>query len=116
MNGYRFHPEAEADLDAIWEFIAEDSLEAADRIIDAIEATIEALVPFPHQGHRHPDLRSGLRFATAGNHPIAYAADKRQLGCRGHAWPPQRARDGRDLERRGVTRSSPAHCNEKVIF
>jgi plasmid stabilization system protein ParE len=49
MNGYRSHPEAEADLDAIWEFIAEDSLEAADRMI---EATIEALVPFPHQGHR----------------------------------------------------------------
>jgi plasmid stabilization system protein ParE len=29
MSGYRFHREAEADLDAIWEFIAEDSLEAA---------------------------------------------------------------------------------------
>ena len=55
MSGYRFHPEADGDLDAIWEFIAEDSLEAADRIIDAIEAAIEALVPFPHQGHRRPD-------------------------------------------------------------
>jgi plasmid stabilization system protein ParE len=47
MSGYRFHPEAEGDLDAIWEFIAEDSLEAADRITDAIEAAIEALVRFP---------------------------------------------------------------------
>ena len=80
MNGYRFHPEAEADLDAIWEFIAEDSLEAADRMIDAIEATIEALVPFPHQGHRLPDLTEGpLRFTTAGNYLIAYAPDKRPL-------------------------------------
>jgi hypothetical protein len=26
MSGYRFHPEAEVGLDAIWEFIAEDSL------------------------------------------------------------------------------------------
>jgi plasmid stabilization system protein ParE len=80
MSGYRFHPEAEADLDAIWEFIAEDSLEAADRMIDAIGATIEALVPFPHQGHRRPDLTARpLRFTTAGNYLIAYAPDKRPL-------------------------------------
>jgi len=60
------------------EFIAEDSLEAADRIIDAIEATIEALVRFPHQGHRRPDLTERpLRFTTAGNYLIAYAPDKR---------------------------------------
>jgi plasmid stabilization system protein ParE len=80
MSGYRFHPEADVDLDAIWEFIAEDSLEAADRMIDAIEATIEALVPFPHQGHRRPDLTERpLRFTTAGNYLIAYAPDKRPL-------------------------------------
>jgi plasmid stabilization system protein ParE len=58
MKGYEFHPEAEIDLDTIWEFIAEDSQLAADRMIDAIEATIEALVPLPHQGHRRPDLTS----------------------------------------------------------
>jgi toxin ParE1/3/4 len=80
MSGYRFHPEADADLDAIWEFIAEDNLEAADRMIDAIEATVEALVPFPHQGHRRPDLTERpLRFTTAGNYLIAYAPDKRPL-------------------------------------
>jgi len=55
-SGYDFHPEAEIDLDAVWEYIAEDNPEAADRTIDAIEATIKALVPFPHQGHRRPDL------------------------------------------------------------
>jgi plasmid stabilization system protein ParE len=74
MNGYRFHPEAEADVDAIWEFIAEDSLEAADRMIDAIEAY--PLVPFP----RSPRLTERpLRFTTAGNYLIAYAPDKRPL-------------------------------------
>lgn len=40
-------------------------------MIDAIEATIEALVPFPHQGHRRPDLTERpLRFTTAGNYLI----------------------------------------------
>ncbi len=32
MTGYDFHPEARFDLDEIWEFIATDSLDAADRI------------------------------------------------------------------------------------
>ncbi len=78
--GYDFHPEAELDVDAIWEFIAEDSQLAADRMIKAIEATIEALVPFPHQGHRRPDLTSRpLRFTNAGNYLIAYAPDKKPL-------------------------------------
>ena len=80
MREYDFHPEAEVDLDAIWEFIAEDSLEAADRVLDAIDATIAALVPFPHQGHRRPDLtQRPLRFTSAGNYLIAYAPDKRPL-------------------------------------
>jgi plasmid stabilization system protein ParE len=80
MTGYDFHPEAEADLEAIWEFIADDNLQAADRVIDGIKAAIEALVPFPHQGHRRTDLtRRPLRFTTAGNYLIAYAPDKKPL-------------------------------------
>lgn len=80
MRGYDFHPEAELDLDAIWSFIAEDSQDAADRMIDRIEAAIEALVPFPHQGHRRPDLTPRpLRFTSVGNYLIAYAPDKKPL-------------------------------------
>jgi plasmid stabilization system protein ParE len=49
-------------------------------MIDAIEATIKALVPFPHQGHRRPDLTSRpLRFTNTGNYLIAYAPDKSPL-------------------------------------
>jgi toxin ParE1/3/4 len=51
MRAYDFHPEAESDLNAIWDYIAEDSPDAADRTIDKIMAAIEALGPFPHQGH-----------------------------------------------------------------
>ncbi|MGO4883432.1 MAG: type II toxin-antitoxin system RelE/ParE family toxin [Bryobacteraceae bacterium] len=80
MRGYDFHPEAETDLDTIWEFIAEDSPEAADRMVDRIEAAVAALVPFPHQGHRRPDLTScPLRFTNAGSYLIAYAPDRRPL-------------------------------------
>ncbi len=80
MKGYAFHPEAQLDIDAIWEFIAEDSLESADKVIDAIETTIGELVPFPHQGHRRPDLTSKpLRFVNSCDYLIAYAPDERPL-------------------------------------
>ena len=32
MSGYVLHPDAYTDLDDIWEFIAEASLDAADRV------------------------------------------------------------------------------------
>ncbi|MGA2712577.1 MAG: type II toxin-antitoxin system RelE/ParE family toxin [Bryobacteraceae bacterium] len=104
MKGYEFHPEAEIDLDTIWEFIAEDNPDAADRIIDEIEATIEALVPFPHQGHRRPDLTSrSLRFMTAGNLPDCLrAGQSAAVDCRRHAWAPQPSRNGSDPERARV--------------
>jgi plasmid stabilization system protein ParE len=66
MSGFVFHPDAFADLDDIWEFIAKDSLDAADRILDEIHATILKLVAFPHLGHARADLTSKpLRF-----HPV----------------------------------------------
>jgi toxin ParE1/3/4 len=80
MKGYEFHPEAEIDLDTIWEYIAEDNEDAADQLIDRIEATIEALLPFPYQGHRRPDLTSRpLRFTMTGDYLIAYAFDRSPL-------------------------------------
>ena len=80
MRAYDFHPEAESDINAIWDYIAEDSPDAADRTIDKIVAALEALVPLPHLGHRRPDLTSRpLRFITAQNYLIAYAPDKKPL-------------------------------------
>jgi toxin ParE1/3/4 len=80
MIGYEFHPEAEIDLDAIWDFIAEDNIAAADRVAQEIETTIEALVPFPHQGYRRPDLtQRPLRFTDVRDCLIAYAPDKKPL-------------------------------------
>jgi plasmid stabilization system protein ParE len=63
MTGYVFHPEAAVDLDEIWDSIAENNLDAADKVIADILASIDALAPFPHQGHIRSDLTSRpLRF------------------------------------------------------
>ena len=80
MTGYDFHPEAAIDLEEIWDFIANDSTDAADRVITDILDTIEGLAPFPQQGYRRPDLTARpLRFTNTRNYLIAYAADENPL-------------------------------------
>jgi plasmid stabilization system protein ParE len=80
VTRYDFHPEAALDLAQIWDFIAEDSLEAADKVSGDIVARIEALVPFPRQGHKRPDLTSRpLRFVVVHEYLIAYAPDEKPL-------------------------------------
>ena len=80
MTGYDFHPEARLDLDEIWEFIRADNLDAADRMIAEVLSAIAALVPFPGQGHRRPDLTSRpLRFILVREYLIAYAPEEKPL-------------------------------------
>jgi plasmid stabilization system protein ParE len=58
MTGFDFHPEASIDLGEIWDFIAYNNLAAADKVTADILAAIDALVAFPRQGHRRPNLTS----------------------------------------------------------
>jgi len=53
MSAFVLHPEAYADLDEIWEYIADHNLGAADRVLEEIFRTIRSLADFPHQGHKH---------------------------------------------------------------
>jgi antitoxin ParD1/3/4/toxin ParE1/3/4 len=78
--GFVLHPLAAQDITDIWEFIAEQNPQAARRVREDILAAIRALVPFPHQGHRRPDLTSRpLRFTTVREYLIAYAPDEHPL-------------------------------------
>src|SRR6266851_3352259 len=80
MSGFVLHPDAFADLEEIWEFIAADNLSAADRVLEEIHEAIRALVLFPQQGHSRPDLTSRpLRFHPVRNFLIAYAPDEKPL-------------------------------------
>lgn len=80
MTGYDFHPQAAVDLDEILEFIAADSVTAADTVIADILATLDKVVPFPNQGHKRPDLTPRpLRSILVREHVIAYAPDERPL-------------------------------------
>jgi plasmid stabilization system protein ParE len=78
--GFELHPLAARDITEIWEFIVADSVAAARRVREDVLAAIRALVPFPHQGHRRPDLTSRpLRFKRVRDYLIAYAPDEKPL-------------------------------------
>ena len=80
MTGYDFHPEAETDLNEIWEYVAVENSSAADRVVTDIRNALGGLVPFPHQGHRRPDLTGHLiRFKRVRDYLIVYAPDEKPL-------------------------------------
>lgn len=81
MSSYALHPEAFADLDEIWEYIAEDNIDAADRVLADIYSTLSTLAASPHIGHRRPDLTTRpLRFhPVRDDYLIAYVPDERPL-------------------------------------
>src|SRR3954451_16109460 len=81
MTGYAFHPDAFADLDEIWEYIAQDNVDAADRVLSDIHSTLTTLAGSPHIGHRRPDLTTRpLRFHVARDeYLIAYAPAEKRL-------------------------------------
>lgn len=81
MSGYAFHPEAFADLDEIWEYIAGDNVDAADGVLADIRSSLTTLAASPQIGHRRPDLTSRpIRFhVVRDEYLIAYAPDERPL-------------------------------------
>ncbi len=50
MSGYILGADTDQDLDAIWEYIAKDSIDAADRWIARLFDAFEALVQSPAWG------------------------------------------------------------------
>lgn len=67
MSGYDFHPEARIDLLEIWEYLANDNPDAADKSVNKIEHAIDGLILFPNQGHKRSDLTGRpLRFIAVG--------------------------------------------------
>jgi len=72
MSLFRVTAQAEADLRAIWLYIAEDNLKAADRLIDAVNRRYPVLAGFPALGRPRDEIRAGVRSLAVGNYVIYY--------------------------------------------
>ncbi|HWG20350.1 MAG TPA: type II toxin-antitoxin system RelE/ParE family toxin [Terracidiphilus sp.] len=58
MSEYVLSAGAESDLYSIWEFIAQDNIDAADRWVTKLFEGFEVLTRNPAIGHRRDDLTS----------------------------------------------------------
>jgi len=73
MNGFVLSAAAEMDLEAIWDYIAQDSLNSADRWIEKLFETFEVLDKNPGLGHKREDLTSlPVLFWPVGAYLIIY--------------------------------------------
>jgi len=80
MSGFVLHPAAFRDINEIWEFIAADNLDAADRVVDELRESIKKLVDFPEMGFRREELTSKpLRFFPVRDLLIAYAPEEKPV-------------------------------------
>jgi plasmid stabilization system protein ParE len=70
----------ERDLDDIWDFIAPDTIEAANKVIDAIYNAMKRLGDGPDIGHSRNDVRRpGLRFLRVYSYLIIYRRSARRV-------------------------------------
>lgn len=68
------------DLNQIWDYIAADSIDAADRVLDEIQNTLFRLCDMPGMGHQRPDVKNPeLRFWNVYSYLIAYRYSTSEL-------------------------------------
>ena len=73
MSVYVLSSDADRDLDDIWEYIAQDSVDAADRWIAKLFDAFEALGETPGMGHKREDLTQyPVLFFPVGSYLIIY--------------------------------------------
>jgi toxin ParE1/3/4 len=64
--------QAEEDLIDIWNYIAQDNLQAADDLLDEIDAKALLLAVNPYLGAARPDIAPELRYSLVGRYLILY--------------------------------------------
>jgi plasmid stabilization system protein ParE len=79
VSDYVLSLDAEFDLDHIWEYIAADSIDAADRWITKLFDAFEALAQTP-AGHHRDDLTSyPVLFWPVGAYVIVYRPERNPI-------------------------------------
>lgn len=73
MKSFVLTPKAEDDLNQIWNYIADDNIEVADRILDALEDAFIKLTKIPGLGHTRKELADTRhRFFVVYSYLIVY--------------------------------------------
>jgi toxin ParE1/3/4 len=75
----KLSPQALADLEDIWDFIAQDDPEAADRFVESLYETCSVIFSMPRVGRTRFELARGLRSFPHGAYVIFYVLDGETL-------------------------------------
>jgi toxin ParE1/3/4 len=62
-----------ADLDQIWLYIAQDNINAAEKLVSSIEAAANRLARMPGIGQKRDELQPGLLSYPLGNYILFYS-------------------------------------------
>lgn len=73
MAEYVLSSEARVDLQGVWDFIALESVKAADSVLEELFAAFEYLAEWPGIGHTRSDLtQRDVRFWTVRSYLVVY--------------------------------------------
>src|SRR5438094_4491039 len=80
MSEYVLTEQAEQDLNDIWDYIADQSIESADAVAREIREALELLASSPGIGHKRRDVKDPrYRFWRANRFIIAYFRETKPL-------------------------------------
>jgi plasmid stabilization system protein ParE len=80
MTRYVLTASARKDITDIWEYIAADNLEAADRVLHALEASMATLAKTPGLGHWREELADKRhRFHLVYSYLIVYRYEAKPI-------------------------------------
>ena len=72
MPQVALRPLAETDILEIWDYIADDSLAAADRWVDRLDEQFRLLAAQPMMGRARDELAPGVRSFPFGRYVVFY--------------------------------------------
>ena len=77
MSSVVFARSAQTDLLEVWSFIAEQSFEAADHVMDVIEKEAQTLALQPLMGRARPELSASIRcWPTSTSYNLYYIPEE----------------------------------------
>jgi toxin ParE1/3/4 len=65
-------PQAVVDILEIWDYIAEDSVAAADRWVDRLDEKLQLWATQPQMGRVRDELNPGIRSLAFGHYVVFY--------------------------------------------
>ncbi len=76
MSSYLLTWRAQKDLELIWNYIAADNIDAADKVKDELRSAMQGIAAMPGKGHGRADVRNRrYRFWAVYSYIIAYFPD-----------------------------------------